>query len=106
MGVSQNAFTALPHGAQTFLLANLRCCAWQEQPLDVACGLDGEHEMTRISLKGVAIGNIVDIVSTYVVVLPLMIYVLISSKSGLPPDHVAASVTDLLKGSTIFVVSS
>jgi hypothetical protein len=52
--------------------------------------------MNRISLKGVAIGNIADIVATYVVMLPLIIYIVVSS--GLPP-------AEILKESTVFYVS-
>jgi len=45
--------------------------------------------MNRISLKGVMIGNIVDIIATNVVVLPVMIYILFSSAPpGLTPDAV------------------
>ena len=57
--------------------------------------------MKRISLKGVAIGNITDIVATNVVLLPVMIYILIAA--GLPTD--AGSVAELFKGSTVFLVS-
>jgi hypothetical protein len=52
--------------------------------------------MHRISLKGVAIGNIADIVATYVVMLPLMIY--FAASSGLPPDRI-------LKESTVLYAS-
>jgi hypothetical protein len=52
--------------------------------------------MNRISLKGVAIGNIADILATYVVMLPLIIYIVVSA--GLPP-------AEILKGSTVFYVS-
>ncbi len=60
--------------------------------------------MNRISFKGVAIGNIVDIVSTNVVVLPLAVYVLFSA--GSPPDIAAGSAEEILKGSTLLVASS
>ncbi|HZE54242.1 MAG TPA: hypothetical protein VE111_13375 [Bradyrhizobium sp.] len=62
--------------------------------------------MNRISLGGVAIGNITDIVSTFVVSLPLMIYLVGSSKSGLPADSVAGSATEILRGSTALFISS
>ena len=52
--------------------------------------------MHRMSLKGVAIGNITDIVATYVVMLPLMIYLAVSS--GLP-------AANILKESTALYVS-
>jgi hypothetical protein len=45
--------------------------------------------MNRISFKGVAIGNVVDIVSTNVVVMPMAAYVLLSA--GSPPDIAAGS---------------
>ena len=57
---------------------------------------DSAYSINRISLKGVAIGNITDIVATYVVMLPLIISIAVSS--GLPPAEV-------LKGSTVFYVS-
>lgn len=57
---------------------------------------DSEYTMHRIALKGVAIGNITDIVATYVVMLPLMVYFAISS--GLPP-------AEILKESTVLYVS-
>jgi hypothetical protein len=52
--------------------------------------------MHRISLKGIAMGNITDIVATYVVMLPLMIYFAVSS--GSPPAKI-------LKESTVLNVS-
>jgi hypothetical protein len=59
--------------------------------------------MNRISLKGVVIGNIVDIVSTNIAVLPIMTYILISSgRSG----DTAESITRVLMASTVFGVSS
>jgi hypothetical protein len=59
--------------------------------------------MSRISLKGVAIGGIVDMVSTNIVVLPVMVYILISSaSSGLD----AGSVRQVLMASNAFRVSS
>jgi hypothetical protein len=67
------------------------------------CG-NSEHVMKRVSFKGVAIGNIVDIVSTNVVVLPVAVYVLF--KAGSPPDIAAGSAKEILKGSTLLVVSS
>jgi hypothetical protein len=69
-----------------------------------SCGLNSEHVMKRISFKGVAIGNIVDIVSTNVVVLPVVVYVLFSA--GSPPDIAAASAKEILKGNSLFVVAS
>src|SRR5215471_6821347 len=52
--------------------------------------------MHRISLRGVAIGNITDIVATYVVLIPLMVYFAISS--GLPPAKI-------FKESTVLYIS-
>jgi hypothetical protein len=59
--------------------------------------------MNRISLKGVAIGSIVDIVATNIVVLPVMVYILISAApSGLAAD----SARQVLMASSAFWVSS
>ena len=60
--------------------------------------------MKRVSFKGVAIGNIADIASTNVVLLPVMIY--IAASSGLPPDRLANSASAILKESTSFLVWS
>jgi hypothetical protein len=60
--------------------------------------------MKRISFKGVAIGNIVDIVATNIVVIPVMIYVL--AKAGALADHDAGSLTSILKESTLYLVAS
>lgn len=62
--------------------------------------------MKRISLKGVAIGNLADIVSTNVVLLPVIIYIAASTTSGSPPVHGAGSTAEVLTGSTAFLVSS
>ncbi len=62
--------------------------------------------MKRVSLKGVAIGNVVDIVSTNIVILPLIVYILASSKSAVAPNDVANSITTILKESTVFNISS
>ena len=62
--------------------------------------------MKRISLKGVAIGNIADIVSTNVILLPVIIYIVASSTSGSSPDHGAGSAAEILRGSTAFLASS
>jgi len=58
--------------------------------------------MKRISFKGVIIGNVVDIVSTNIAVLPLMTYMLISSA---PVRDLAAS-THVLTESSAFRVWS
>ena len=42
--------------------------------------------MHRISLKGVAIGNITDIAATYLIIIPLMVYFSISL--GKPPAEI------------------
>jgi hypothetical protein len=60
--------------------------------------------MKRISLKGVVIGNVTDILSTNVVLFPVQIYILVSS--GFNPDNAAGSVAAILKASTLFFVSS
>jgi hypothetical protein len=62
--------------------------------------------MKRISLKGVAIGNIADIISTNVILLPVIVYIVASSTSGSLPDHGAGSSAEILRGSTPFLVSS
>jgi hypothetical protein len=62
--------------------------------------------MKRVSFKGVAIGNVVDIVASNVVMVPVMIYLLASAKTGSPPDHGAASVTEALKTSNVFLAAS
>jgi hypothetical protein len=51
--------------------------------------------MEKISIKGVAIGSITDIVLTNVVTFPLVIYVFISQHLvGLPPEKMTAIVTN------------
>ena len=65
-----------------------------------------QTDMMRISFKGVAIGNVVDIVATNVVMVPVIIYVLASTKTGSPPDHGAGSVTAALKTSHVFLAAS
>ena len=62
--------------------------------------------MKRISFKGVVIGNIADVVSTHIFLIPLMMYFLISSRWGLSSDHAAGSVTEILLGNTAFTVWS
>jgi hypothetical protein len=63
-------------------------------------------DMMRVSFKGVAIGNVVDIVASNVVMVPVMIYVLASMRTGSPPDLDAASVAAALKTSNIFLAAS
>jgi hypothetical protein len=62
--------------------------------------------MKRISIKGVAIGNIVDIVSTNLILFPLILYLVASSRTGSPPDHATGSSTEILEGSTAFTFAS
>ncbi len=62
--------------------------------------------MRRISFKGVAIGNIVDIVATNIVMVPIMIYVLASARAGSLPDHGADFVMKILRGSAVFLTAS
>ncbi len=59
--------------------------------------------MKHVSFKGVAIGNVVDIVASNVVAVPVMIYVLASARVELS-DH--GAVTDLLKTSSVFLAAS
>lgn len=49
--------------------------------------------MKQVSFKGVTIGNVVDILATYAVVLPSMIYLAISS--GLPAAQIVKENTAL-----------
>ena len=60
--------------------------------------------MKRVSFKGVAIGNVVDIVATNVVMLPIVIYLMASAKTG--ADHGADSVAAALKTSQVFLAAS
>lgn len=62
--------------------------------------------MKQVSFKGVAIGNIVDIVSSNVVAIPVMIYVLSSTRAGSASGHDAGSVAEILKTSTVFLAAS
>ncbi|WP_024517798.1 hypothetical protein [Bradyrhizobium sp. Tv2a-2] len=62
--------------------------------------------MKRISFKGVAIGNVVDIASTNIIMIPVMIYVLASAGTGSLSDHDAGSATSLLRGSAVFLTAS
>ncbi len=62
--------------------------------------------MKRISLKGVALGNVVDIVASNVVMIPIIIYVMASPRTGSLPNHGADFVTNILRGSTIFLTAS
>jgi hypothetical protein len=67
---------------------------------------DQQTQMKQVSFKGIAIGNIVDIVASNVVAIPVMIYVLASASVGSPPDHGAGSVTEILKTNTVFLAAS
>lgn len=60
--------------------------------------------MKRLSFKGIAIGNIVDSVSTNVVVLPVAVYILI--RAGSSSDIAAGPAKEILKGSTFVAWSS
>jgi hypothetical protein len=55
--------------------------------------------MNRISLKGVVIGNIADIVSTNLVVLPVAAYILISSA---PSAHTTEDASRILMASSVY----
>ncbi len=63
-------------------------------------------DMKHVSFKGVAVGNVVDIAASNVVMVPVMIYVLASMKTGSPADHDAASVAAALKTSNVFLAAS
>jgi hypothetical protein len=56
--------------------------------------------MKRVSFRGVAIGNVVDIVATNVVMLPVVIYVMASAKTG------AEFAAEALKTSQVFLTTS
>jgi hypothetical protein len=60
--------------------------------------------MRRLSFKAVAIGNIVDIVSTNIVVLPMAVYILL--RAGSSPDIAAGSAKEILTESTLFTIWS
>jgi hypothetical protein len=62
--------------------------------------------MKRISFKGVAIGNVVDIVTTNIVMIPVMIYVLVSAGAASLPDQGADSLTNIVRGSAVFLTAS
>jgi hypothetical protein len=51
--------------------------------------------MKRLSFKGIAIGNIVDIVSTNLVVLPAAVYILL--RAGSSPDIAAGCISRIAK---------
>jgi hypothetical protein len=61
--------------------------------------------MTRVSFKGVAIGNVVDIVASNVVMMPVMIYFVASAKMGSQPIA-PESVTETLRASNAFLAVS
>jgi hypothetical protein len=65
---------------------------------------DSGKEMKRISLKGVAIGSITDILSTNLVLFPVLIYVLASA--GVNANATTAPITTVLKESTFWFISS
>ncbi|MES5483025.1 hypothetical protein QMZ05_09725 [Bradyrhizobium sp. INPA03-11B] len=60
--------------------------------------------MKRVSFKGVAIGNVVDIVTSNVVMVPVMIYVLASPPTGSPPGP--GSIQEAFERSHVFLAAS
>jgi hypothetical protein len=62
--------------------------------------------MKRVSFKGVTIGNVVDIVASNAVMVPVMIYLLASARTGSALDHGAGSATEALKTSDVFLAAS
>jgi hypothetical protein len=62
--------------------------------------------MKRVSFKGVTIGNVVDIVASNVVMVPVIIYLLASARTGSALDHGAGSATEALKTSDVFLAAS
>lgn len=63
-------------------------------------------QMNQVSFKGVAIGNVVDIVASNAVAIPVMILVLASAGAGSSSAHDAGSFTEILKASTVFLAAS
>lgn len=63
-------------------------------------------QMKQVSFKGVAIGNVVDIVSSNLVAIPVMILVLASASETSLPDHGAGSAAEVLKASSVFLAAS
>lgn len=59
--------------------------------------------MKRISLKGVVIGNILDIVSTNIAALPIMMYILISSRPSADSTVQALITNGLFRVSSIIL---
>jgi len=59
--------------------------------------------MKRISLKGVAIGAVTDIVTTNILMLPLIIYVMASLNSaGVPSDKISGTVMEVIRASLFY----
>jgi hypothetical protein len=58
--------------------------------------------MKRVSFKGVAIGNVVDIVASNIVMLPVIVYIVMTAGSGSSPEAIAVAV----KTSSVFVAAS
>jgi hypothetical protein len=62
--------------------------------------------MKKVSIKGVVIGNILDIVSSNIVAIPVVMYVLASAQMGSPSDQEAGAIKGILKASTFFFVAT
>jgi hypothetical protein len=59
--------------------------------------------MLKISFKGVVVGAIVDIVSTNILSMPLMIYIAyVLAKSGLNQVEVHASLVETMRSNTLY----
>lgn len=57
----------------------------------------------RISIKGVAIGAITDIVSTNIVMIPLVVYIMLGPiKAGVPKEKIMGIVMESLKGNPLY----
>jgi hypothetical protein len=59
--------------------------------------------MQRISFKGVLIGAIVDIVATFIIVLPLIMYIVATSTpAGVAPGSVPGMSAEILRNSSLY----
>ncbi len=62
--------------------------------------------MKRVSFKGVAIGNITDILATNLILLPVIIYIVGGPTARSASGNAADTVTEILMRSQLFIISS
>jgi hypothetical protein len=62
--------------------------------------------MKRVSFKGVAIGNITDILATNLILLPVIIYIVGDPTARSASGNAADAVTEILMRSQLFIISS